>query len=69
MVILDYMMPGMNGELAAGVMRAVAPKTAILAFSAIIQTSPAWSDAFLPKSGIADLPNAIISLAASHGVS
>lgn len=64
-VVLDYMMPNMNGELAAGVIRAVAPDSRILAFSAIIRSKPAWSDAYLDKNEIERLPQALQSLMAS----
>lgn len=63
-VVLDYMMPNMNGELAAGVIRAIAPATKILAFSAIIASKPAWSDAYLAKSDIDQLSQALDALLA-----
>lgn len=63
-VVLDYMMPNMNGELAAGVIRAVAPDSRILAFSAIIRSQPPWSDAYLDKNDIDRLPEALKSLMA-----
>lgn len=61
-VVLDYMMPNMNGELAAGVIRAIAPDSKILAFSAIIESKPAWSDGFLAKSQIDRLPQTLTAL-------
>lgn len=63
-IVLDYMMPEMNGELAAGVIRAVAPATRILAFSAAIDSKPAWSDDYLPKNDIARLPEVLTTLLA-----
>ena len=56
-VILDYMMPNMNGELAAGVIRALSPDSKIVALSAILEEHPPWADAFLLKTDISEIPN------------
>lgn len=61
-VILDYMMPNLNGELAAGVIRAMAPASKIVAFSAILEERPAWADAFLMKNAIDELPGLLAKM-------
>ncbi len=55
LVILDYMMPGMTGEDVAKRIRTVAPGARIIAFSAVLQRAPAWADAHLEKSDVANL--------------
>jgi CheY-like chemotaxis protein len=54
-VILDYMLPRLDGEGAAEILRAVVPGTKIVAFSAILDTQPVWADAYLNKERIAEL--------------
>ncbi|MCA1839184.1 MAG: response regulator transcription factor [Actinomycetota bacterium] len=61
-IVLDYLMPGMNGELAAGVIRTVAPKSRILAFSAIVEKQPTWSDAYLNKKDITRIVESLEAL-------
>lgn len=54
-VILDYMMPRMNGEEAAQLIRAVDPSAKIIAFSAVLDRDPSWADAYLNKERISDI--------------
>lgn len=54
-VILDYMLPRLDGRGAAEIMRAVIPGTKIVAFSAILDDVPDWADAYLNKERISDL--------------
>lgn len=54
-IILDYMMPRMNGEEAAQLIRAVVPSGKIIAFSAVLEQQPSWADAFLNKDRISDV--------------
>ncbi len=54
-VILDYMLPRLDGEGAAEILRAVIPETKIVAFSAMLEQQPAWADAYLNKDRIAEL--------------
>jgi CheY-like chemotaxis protein len=61
-VILDYLMPNLDGELAAGVIRALAPASKIIAFSAILEEQPPWADAFLMKNAIDELPNLLAKM-------
>jgi CheY-like chemotaxis protein len=54
-VILDIMMPELDGQRTAEVLRAVSPKTKIVAFSVQLEKAPAWADAYLNKERIAEL--------------
>ena len=54
-VILDYMLPRLDGEGTAELLRSVAPESKIVAFSAILQDRPAWADAYLNKERVAEL--------------
>ncbi len=54
-VILDYMLPRLDGEGAAEILRAVSPDSRIVAFSAILESQPEWADAYLNKDRITEL--------------
>lgn len=54
-VILDYMLPRLDGEGTAEILRAVVPGTKIVAFSAILDSQPGWADAYLNKERISEL--------------
>jgi CheY-like chemotaxis protein len=54
-VLLDYLMPGMNGEETARMMRTIAPDTRIVAFSAVLHEKPEWSDSYLNKERVSDV--------------
>lgn len=54
-VILDYMLPRLDGEGAAEILRTVTPDSRIVAFSAILEQQPPWADAFLNKERITEL--------------
>lgn len=54
-VILDYMLPRLDGEGAAEILRTLTPDSKIVAFSAILDRQPAWADAYLNKKRIGDL--------------
>lgn len=54
-VILDYMLPRLDGEGAAEILRAVVPGTKIVAFSAVLDSQPDWADAYLNKERISEL--------------
>ncbi len=54
-VILDYMLPRLDGEGAAEILRTLTPDSKIVAFSAILDRQPAWADAYLNKERIGDL--------------
>src|SRR5688572_1415531 len=42
LIILDYMMPGMDGARVASYLRLLAPDSVIVAFSGVIDTHPEW---------------------------
>ena len=54
-VILDYKLPRLDGEGAAEILRAVAPTSKIVAFSALLDRQPSWADAYLNKERLAEL--------------
>ena len=54
-IILDLMMPKMRGDEAVELLRAVAPESRIVAFSAWLNEKPAWADAFLNKERVAEI--------------
>lgn len=64
-VIVDYMMPGVDGEHTGRRVRAAAPGGMIIAFSAFLVAQPYWADLFVPKGEIGQLPEIICSRAAS----
>ena len=61
-VVIDYLMPLMNGATLAQVVRGVSPDTKIVAFSAVLETQPAWADAYLSKERINDIAPLITAL-------
>jgi CheY-like chemotaxis protein len=54
-VILDYMLPRLDGEGAAEIFRTITPRSKIVAFSAILDRRPSWADAYLNKARISEL--------------
>ncbi len=54
-VILDYALPRLDGEGAADIIRAIAPGSKIVAFSAFLPEQPRWADAYLNKERISEL--------------
>lgn len=46
-VVVDYVMPRLGGEGTARVVRALAPASKVVAFSAGLDHRPRWADAFL----------------------
>jgi CheY-like chemotaxis protein len=54
-VILDYRLPRLDGEGAAEILRAIAPTSRIVAFSALLDGKPEWADAYLNKARIGEL--------------
>lgn len=61
-VVIDYLMPLMNGATLAQVVRGVSPGTKIVAFSAVLTSQPAWADAYLSKERINDIAPLITHL-------
>jgi CheY-like chemotaxis protein len=54
-VILDYMLPRLDGEGAAEILRTITPTSKIVAFSAILDRQPPWADAYLNKDRVTEL--------------
>ena len=54
-VILDYLMPRLDGEATAALLRALCPDTRIVAFSALLDSKPQWSDSFLNKNRLTEV--------------
>lgn len=54
-VFLDYWMPGMDGDAAAGMIRALCPEVHIVAFSGVLETKPEWADQLCVKGTLPDL--------------
>jgi CheY-like chemotaxis protein len=61
-IVVDYMMPRLNGAKTAEMVRAMAPETRIVAFSAYLEDRPQWADAFLNKARIAEIAPLLQSL-------
>lgn len=61
-VVLDYLMPHMDGEATARLLRTLVPRTRIVAFSAVLESKPDWADAFLNKSHIAEVAPLLTNL-------
>lgn len=68
-VMLDLMMPRMDGEKTAKVLRTLCPSSKIIAFSTFLTEKPEWADAFLNKSRLSEIFPLFDSLmpARAHG--
>ena len=66
LVILDFLMPRMNGEDTAKMLRTIVPDVRIVAFSAVLEEKPPWSDSFLNKERISDVMPLLERLLVSH---
>lgn len=53
-VILDYRMPGFDGEATAKLLRKLSPGLRIIGVSAAADISEDWADDFLPKHEVVD---------------
>lgn len=51
-IVLDYMMPRIDGAESAKFLRAAAPNSMIIAFSGIVHSKPDWADDFVSKAGV-----------------
>ena len=54
-VILDYLLPRLDGSGAAEILRTITPNSKIVAFSAVLNEQPSWADAFLNKDRVGEL--------------
>lgn len=61
-VVLDVMMPGPSSSLIAAALRNEHPDVQILAVAGTTIEKPTWADAFLPKTRLDDLKEAMSSL-------
>ena len=55
LIVLDYLMPEVDGAGAAKLLRKVTPNARILGFSAALGTKPDWADEYVPKDRISDV--------------
>lgn len=58
-VVLDYMMPGADGEATGQKVRVVVPDSMVIAFSAASISQPYWADMFVPKCDIGEFPDIV----------
>lgn len=54
-VVLDYWMPGMDGEEAAAGLRRRYPEARIIAYSGVLEAKPDWADDLCVKGELPDL--------------
>lgn len=59
-VIVDYMMPGADGETTGRQLRRVAPDATVIAFSAFLVNKPYWADRYLAKQDVSELPDLVL---------
>jgi chemotaxis response regulator CheB len=54
-IILDYWMPAMDGEVAAATIREICPGALIVSFSGVLDTKPEWADQHYVKGEMPDV--------------
>ncbi|MDQ3941112.1 MAG: response regulator [Actinomycetota bacterium] len=62
-VLLDFLMPQMNGGQLAPLLREAAPAARIIAFSGFLADKPNWADDFLDKRKMAQVGSLLKSFA------
>ena len=65
-IVLDYLMPTLNGASTANALRLLAPQSRIVAFSAALEKKPSWADAFLNKDRIGQIASLLDTLASER---
>ncbi|MGH2809238.1 MAG: response regulator [Actinomycetota bacterium] len=65
-VIVDYMMPGTDGETTGRQLRRIVPDATLIAFSAFLINKPYWADLYLAKTQVNDLPELVLRDRAAH---
>jgi chemotaxis response regulator CheB len=48
-IVLDYWMPEMAGDVAAEAIRKLHPQARIIVFSGVVESKPEWADAYVIK--------------------
>ena len=54
-VILDYLMPHLDGAGTAAMLRTISPDARIVAFSAVLDSQPEWCDSYLNKTRLSEV--------------
>ncbi len=54
-VILDYLMPNLDGQRTAEILRTICPDARIVAFSAVLEEKPDWCDSYLNKTRLSEV--------------
>jgi CheY-like chemotaxis protein len=65
-IVLNYVMPRLDGEGAAEILRCLVPEARIVVLSAALDRKPDWADAFLNKVRIGEIVPLLNSLLASE---
>ena len=60
-ILLDFLMPQMNGAQLAPLLREKIPNTRIIAFSGFLADKPNWADDFLDKRKMSDVAKVLKS--------
>ncbi len=63
-VLLDFLMPQMNGAQLAPLLREKVPGARIIAFSGFLADKPNWADDFLDKRKMSDIAKVLKAFAA-----
>ena len=58
-VMLDYLMPAINGAQTAKLIRRISPDSRVVVFSAVLDRLPEWADACLPKTEVDRAPQLV----------
>ena len=64
LIILDYLMPNMDGEAVAKTIRRLLPESRIVVLSGVLMEKPPWADLYLNKTEITRLAS-VLSLEAT----
>jgi CheY-like chemotaxis protein len=59
LIVLDYRLPGINGEAVANGLKVLAAKTQILVLTSVLRSAPSWGDGYLDKLEIDRLPEVL----------
>ena len=54
-IVLDHMLPGLDGSQVAPLLRIASPRSRILAFSGVLPEKPEWADGWLSKGHIGEI--------------